>query len=107
MEKGLNNYDGALQQSINSEFDAASTAPDIIKGINLTGRTAIVTGGYSWIGKDWKGFNPMNIIFTKGVTQQALDPATAKSLWQLSEQLTGVELLQNESNVIEFTGLVG
>lgn len=48
MEK--NNYQGALQQPINSGFNATSTTNDVIKGIDLTGKTAIVTGGYAGIG---------------------------------------------------------
>jgi NAD(P)-dependent dehydrogenase (short-subunit alcohol dehydrogenase family) len=39
-----------LQIPIGSGFDAASTAADVIKGINLSGKIAIVTGGYSGIG---------------------------------------------------------
>jgi NAD(P)-dependent dehydrogenase (short-subunit alcohol dehydrogenase family) len=38
------------QEPIGSGFTAASTTTDVIKGINLTGRTAIVTGGYAGIG---------------------------------------------------------
>lgn len=45
-----NNYQGALQNPIGSGFSAASTTDDIIKGINLTGKTAIITGGYAGIG---------------------------------------------------------
>jgi NAD(P)-dependent dehydrogenase (short-subunit alcohol dehydrogenase family) len=45
-----NNYQGSLQNPINSGFDAASTTDDIIKGIDLKGKTAIVTGGYAGIG---------------------------------------------------------
>lgn len=45
-----NNYQGALQQPIGSGFDAASTTNDVIKGVDLTGKTAIVTGGYAGIG---------------------------------------------------------
>ena len=41
-----NNY----QQPIGSGFDAFSTAGDVIKGIDLTGKTIIVTGGYAGIG---------------------------------------------------------
>lgn len=48
MEK--NNYQGALQRPIGSGFNAASTTDDVIKGIDLTGKTAIVTGGYAGIG---------------------------------------------------------
>jgi len=50
MEHLTDNYNGALQQPINSGFTATSTANDVIKGINLTGKTAIVTGGYAGIG---------------------------------------------------------
>jgi NAD(P)-dependent dehydrogenase (short-subunit alcohol dehydrogenase family) len=39
-----------LQKPIGSGFGAASTAGDVIKGIDLTGKIAIVTGGYSGIG---------------------------------------------------------
>ncbi len=45
-----NNYNGALQHPLGSGFDAASTTHDVIKGIDLTGKTAIVTGGYAGIG---------------------------------------------------------
>ncbi len=38
------------QKPLNSGFGAASTADDVIKNIDLTGKTAIVTGGYSGIG---------------------------------------------------------
>jgi NAD(P)-dependent dehydrogenase (short-subunit alcohol dehydrogenase family) len=38
------------QIPIGSGFSAASTAPDVIKGIDLSGKVAIVTGGYSGIG---------------------------------------------------------
>ena len=47
---GQNNYQGALQKPINSGFNATSTANDVIKGINLTGKVAIVTGGNAGIG---------------------------------------------------------
>jgi NAD(P)-dependent dehydrogenase (short-subunit alcohol dehydrogenase family) len=47
---GRNNYQGALQQPIGSGFNAASTANDVIKGIDLNGKIAIVTGGNAGIG---------------------------------------------------------
>lgn len=40
------------QHPIGSGFDAASTATDVLAGIDLSGRTAIVTGGYSGIGTE-------------------------------------------------------
>ncbi|MBN9299790.1 MAG: SDR family NAD(P)-dependent oxidoreductase [Filimonas sp.] len=45
-----NNYYGALQQPLLSGFNAKSTTKDVIKGIDLSGKTAIVTGGYAGIG---------------------------------------------------------
>jgi NAD(P)-dependent dehydrogenase (short-subunit alcohol dehydrogenase family) len=41
----------AIQQSpIHSGFGAATTAAEVIRGINLKDKTAIVTGGYSGLG---------------------------------------------------------
>jgi hypothetical protein len=40
----------SLQKPIGSGFGAASTAADVISGIDLSGKVAIVTGGYSGIG---------------------------------------------------------
>jgi len=39
-----------LQIPIGSRFGATSTAGDVIKGIDLSDRVTIVTGGYSGIG---------------------------------------------------------
>ena len=40
----------SLQQPIQSGFNAFSTAQEVIKGIDLTGKTVISTGGYAGIG---------------------------------------------------------
>jgi len=46
----VNNYNGRLQKPIDSGFDYTSTTSDVIKGFDLRGKTAIVTGGYAGIG---------------------------------------------------------
>lgn len=44
------NYQGILQKPIGSGFNASSTTTEVIKGIDLTEKTAIVTGGNTGIG---------------------------------------------------------
>lgn len=45
-----NNYQGQLQVPILSGFSAHSTTDEVIKGIDLKGKIAIVTGGHTGIG---------------------------------------------------------
>lgn len=47
---GQNNYQGKLQRPLGSGFNASSTASEVIKGINLAEKVAIVTGGSTGIG---------------------------------------------------------
>lgn len=44
------NYQGALQKPIGSGFNDKSTTNEVIKGINLIWKVAIVTGGNTGIG---------------------------------------------------------
>jgi NAD(P)-dependent dehydrogenase (short-subunit alcohol dehydrogenase family) len=44
------NYNGALQKPIGSGFNATSISTDVIKGIDLTNKIAIVTGGDGGLG---------------------------------------------------------
>src|SRR5687768_17424096 len=45
-----NNYQGALQKPIGSGFNTKSTSSDVINGIDLSGKIAIVNGGNTGIG---------------------------------------------------------
>ncbi|HEY1054005.1 MAG TPA: SDR family NAD(P)-dependent oxidoreductase, partial [Emticicia sp.] len=48
--KLTDNYNGTLQAPLNSGFNAQSTVQEVIQGIDLSGKIAIVTGGYAGIG---------------------------------------------------------
>ncbi|MBZ9935549.1 SDR family NAD(P)-dependent oxidoreductase [Mesorhizobium sp. BR1-1-16] len=42
----------AQQHPLESGYGAASTADEVIRGVDLSGKTAIVTGGYSGLGRE-------------------------------------------------------
>src|SRR6218665_1175993 len=44
------NFQGVLQKPLGSGFNSQSTSDEVIRGIDLSGKTAIVTGGYAGIG---------------------------------------------------------
>lgn len=45
-----NNYQVTPQQPIHSGFGPQSTAREVLEGYDLSGKIAIVTGGYSGVG---------------------------------------------------------
>lgn len=48
---------------VGSPFTASSTAEDVIRGIDLSGKTAVVTGGYSGLGRE-----AVRVLLSAGAT---------------------------------------
>ena len=82
------NYNGALQQPIHSGFGPTSTVHDVIKGIDLTGKTAIVTGGYAGI-----GLETVKTLAAAGAT--VIVPA--RDVHKAAKNLTGVHNITIEA----------
>ncbi|WPO77840.1 SDR family NAD(P)-dependent oxidoreductase [Flavobacterium sp. KACC 22761] len=98
-----NNYQGLMQKPVDSGFNAASTASEVIKGIDLTGKIAIVTGGNTGIGletvkalagvgatvivaaRDIEKAN-RNLIGIENTEVEALDLADPKSIDAFAEK---------------------
>lgn len=95
-----NNYQGALQKPLNSVFNAKSTTADVIKGIDLTGKIAIITGGHSGIGQE-----TTRVFSEAGATVIVLARDTAKAQKTLSG-IANVEIegmdLSNPQSIDEF-----
>ncbi|WP_153796936.1 SDR family NAD(P)-dependent oxidoreductase [Foetidibacter luteolus] len=91
-----NNYQGKLQQPAGSGFNATSTTSDVIKGINLLGKIAIVTGGYAGI-----GLETTRILAAAGATViiPARDTAKAKKNLQgiANTELLSMDLMNPTS----------
>lgn len=83
-----NNYQGALQHSLGSGFNAASTAADVIKGIDLRGKIAIVTGGNAGI-----GLETTKILASAGAT--VIVPA--RDIQKARKNLKGVANIELEA----------
>lgn len=83
-----NNYQGALQHPTGSDFNAKSTASDVIKGIDLTGKIAIVTGGNTGI-----GLETVKTLATAGAT--VIVPA--RDIEKAKRNLTGIPNVELET----------
>lgn len=79
MEQSTNN--GALQAPIGSGFTATSTASEVMQGISLAGKVAIVTGGYTGL-----GLETTKTLAAAGAT--VLVPA--RNLAKAQENLAGI-----------------
>jgi len=76
-----NNNNGALQAPLGSGFTATSTASEVLQGVSLAGKVAIVTGGYTGI-----GLETTKTLAAAGAT--VIVPA--RSLGKARENLRGV-----------------
>lgn len=81
------NYQGTMQKPIISGFNAQSTAEEVIKGIDLTGKIAIVTGGNTGI-----GLETTKILAAAGAT--VIVPA--RNIQKAVENLKGIENVEIE-----------
>jgi len=82
------NYQGALQKPIGSGFNATSTATEVINGIDLTGKIAIVTGGNTGI-----GLETTNVLAAAGAT--VIVPA--RDIEKAKKNLQGVANVELET----------
>lgn len=94
---GQTNYKGALQKPIGSGFNAKSTTTDVIKGIDLTGKIAIVTGGDGGYGLE----------ITKALTSVgATVIIPARNIEKTMENLKGISNVEVEAlNLTEPTSI--
>ena len=90
------NDNGALQAPIGSGFTATSTAGEVIKGINLAGQVAIVTGGYTGI-----GLETTKTLAAAGATvivpARSLDKATQNLAGVANVELAEMDLMNPDS----------
>ncbi|MBL1222849.1 SDR family NAD(P)-dependent oxidoreductase [Chryseobacterium sp. L7] len=75
------------QHPLQSGFNAASTAQEIIKGTDLTGKTVIITGGYAGI-----GLETTKVLASAGA--KVIVPA--RDMEKAGKNLTGIENIELE-----------
>lgn len=76
-----------LQHPVQSEFNAESTAQEIIREIDLTGKTAIITGGYAGI-----GLETTKVLASAGA--KVIIPA--RDIEKAGKNLAGIENIELE-----------
>ncbi|RYG57281.1 SDR family NAD(P)-dependent oxidoreductase, partial [bacterium] len=80
------------QTPIQSGFSAASTAEEVIQGIDLTGKVAIVTGGYSGLGLE-------TARVLRGAGARVIVPA--RDLAKASTALQGIDVEIEELDLMD------
>jgi NAD(P)-dependent dehydrogenase (short-subunit alcohol dehydrogenase family) len=94
---GQTNYNGALQKPIGSGFNAKSTSTEVIKGIDLTGKIAIVTGGNTGI-----GLETVKTLANAGAT--VIVPA--RDIEKARKNLQGIAKVEiEEMDLIDYTSI--
>ncbi|MGK6341740.1 SDR family NAD(P)-dependent oxidoreductase [Chryseobacterium sp. DT-3] len=76
-----------LQHPVQSGFNAESTAQEIIREIDLTGKTAVITGGYAGI-----GLETTKVLVSAGAT--VIIPA--RDIEKAAKNLTGIKNIELE-----------
>lgn len=84
----ITNYNGKLQKPIGSGFNGKSTASEVIKGIDLKGKVAIVTGGNTGI-----GLETTKVLAAAGAT--VIVPA--RDMEKAKKNLEGIDNVELES----------
>ena len=87
-------YRGAVpsaERPVGSGFGAATTAAEVVAGIDLTGRLAVVTGGYSGIGLE-------TTCALVGAGARAVVPARRPAA--AAEALAGVEGVEIDESIL-------
>ncbi len=97
-----NNYQGKLQRPLGSGFDKTSTAEQVINGIDLTGKIAIVTGGHSGL-----GLETTKTLVAAGATVIVAARDTEKAKKNLAD-VAGVEIepleITDPNSIDDFAG---
>jgi hypothetical protein len=93
------NANGALQQPIGSGFTATSTASEVIRGVSLAGKVAMVSGGYTGIGLNSRGMESQ--LATNYLAPFQL---TAR-LWEALKKAQGVRVINVSSLGHQFASL--
>jgi NAD(P)-dependent dehydrogenase (short-subunit alcohol dehydrogenase family) len=83
-----NNYQGALQKALTSQFNKTTTAAEVMEGIDLSGKMAIVTGGNTGI-----GLETTKVLAARGAT--VIVPA--RDIEKAKKNLAGIKRVEIEA----------